>query len=530
MKKLSMDEIAKNICRKANADFVLVNATNIWLEETPKVEDSSVFWLTGFSGDTGDCLITKQGKCFLFVDGRYHIQADNEVRDGVEVVKLPLGQRQDEEIVKKITNKATFAVVGSKISVVRLENFKKLFAKNSVKLKVLDKDIVFDALCKKKRFHSLFNRSFTLSVLSRGTKTGCKPRVFRPKIATLFSNLDDVAYLTRMRDFKTKSGASRIYSYLFVEPDGKMKLLRNLICLEKFLKKYHQPIVIDKKTTSAYVASLIKQPIYEESKVGEFRVVKTNEEITALRKAFAISDKALLATREYIETSKKPISEFDIYENLKSNFKKFGAYGLSFEPIVAINKNSALAHYGEHSKNIFLNEGDLVLIDCGVYGREGLATDTTRVFVKGKPNDLQQKVYTLVLRAFLNAYATNNKTGFEMNVLAHKILDNQVCARNSDTFVFNHGLGHGIGISVHETPPSLSSADVAKQAFKEYMCFTIEPGLYHRDFFGIRLENSFFGKNGKNCTLTKIGFEKKLILFDELNDFEKQVLQDFELI
>ena len=527
MKKLSMDEIAKKICRKANADFVLVNATNIWLEETPKVEESSVFWLTGFSGDTGDCLVTKQGKCFLFVDGRYHIQADNEVRDGVEVEKLQLGQRQDEEIAKKITNKATFAVVGSKISVVRLENFKKLFAKNSVKIKVLKKDIVFDALYKRKRLHKLFN----VLVLSGKAKTGCKPRSFTLKTATLFSNLDDVAYLTRMRDFKTKIGASRIYSYLLIEQNRKMKLFKNLNSLSRFLRRQNRPIAIDKRTTSAYVASLIKQPIYEENKVVDLRSIKTNEEIIALQRTFEISDKALLATREYIETCKKSISEFDIYENLKSNFKKFGASGLSFEPIVAINKNSALAHYNEHSKNIFLNDGDLVLIDCGVYGREGLATDTTRVFVKGQPSDLQKRVYTLVLKAFLNAYVSYDKTGFEMNALAHEILDNQIYVKNhNDAFVFNHGLGHGIGISVHEAPPSLSRVDIAKQVFKENMCFTIEPGLYHCDFFGIRLENSFFRKNGENDTLTKIGFEKKLILFDELNSLEKIALQDFDLI
>lgn len=537
----------QGICRYTGVNCVLVNATNTWLEETPEVKDSAVFALTGFSGDTGDCLITDRGECFLFVDGRYHIQADKEVKDGVEVVKLQLGQKQDEEIAKRIKKKSTFAVVGSKVSVARLENFQKLLTKNSVKLEILQEDVVLNAFCRKKIIEYLPK----ISVFSRRVKTGCKPRSFKAKVATFISNLDDVAYLTQMRDFKVKNGASRVYGYLFIDKNGKQKLLKNLAQVERFLKKQSQPIALDKRTTSVYVASLVKQPVYEDNKVVELRAIKTTEELKALQRAFAISDKALLATRRYIETSKKPISEFDICENLKSNFKKYGASGLSFRPTVAINKNSALAHYGENSKKVFLKNGDLVLIDCGVYGREGLATDTTRVFVKGQPDDLQKRVYTLVLKAFLNAYVMNDKTGFEMNALAHKILDKKIVVpevkmaksrvanrtdkknKNSndiDFFVFNHGLGHGIGISVHEIPPSLSGAEIAKQPFKENMCFTIEPGLYHCDFFGIRLENSFFRKNGKNCSLTKIGFESKMIVFDMLNDIEKKILENFVLL
>jgi len=532
---------------KLKVDYILVNATNTWLEETPKVEESAVFSLTGFTGDTGDCLLTKKGECFLFVDGRYHIQADNEVKDWVKVVKLQLGQKQDEEICKKIGKKATFAIVGTKVSVARFENFQKLLSEKKVNFKILSNDVVLDTFSKQKRRDN-FLKSFSLK---RNFKTGCKPKVFKPKQATFIANLDDVAYLTQRRNFLIKSGASRIYSYLFIEKNGKQKLLKDLKQVERFLKKQNQQIAIDKRGTSIYIASLIKNPVYKSSEVADLRTIKTAEEINALKKAFAVSDKALRKTRDFIETSKEPISEFDICENLKSNFKKYGANGLSFEPIVAINQNSALAHYNKHSKDVFLGNGDIVLIDCGVYCKEGLATDTTRVFVKGKPNELQMEVYTLVLKAFLNAYCEKNKTGFELNKLAHEILDNKIIIaedkdrnnnrknkkndndikpREQDYFVFNHGLGHGIGISVHEAPPSLGSSEVAKKSFKNHMCFTIEPGLYHRDFFGIRLENSFYRENGQNITLTKIGFEKKMILFDKLNENEKKALRDFDLI
>lgn len=74
---------------------------------------------------------------------------------------------------------------------------------------------------------------------------------------------------------------------------------------------------------------------------------------------------------------------------------------MSFKSIVAKDKNSALAHYSKSSKDEIIKDRSLVLIDCGAYFEGGLATDITRVFVKGTPTELQKKIYTTVLKAFL---------------------------------------------------------------------------------------------------------------------------------
>ena len=129
-----------------------------------------------------------------------------------------------------------------------------------------------------------------------------------------------------------------------------------------------------------------------------------------------------MGIRNFIETEDE-ISEYEIANRLKYEFKKYSAKSLSFNSIVAINQNSALAHYSKCSKNAKLKEGDLVLIDCGAYYESGLATDITRVFVKGKPNKLQKKVYTTVLKAFLQAFNSTKKTGFALDKIAHQILD-----------------------------------------------------------------------------------------------------------
>ena len=167
-----------------------------------------------------------------------------------------------------------------------------------------------------------------------------------------------------------------------------------------------------------------------------------------------------------------------------------------------------------------------MLIDCGAYYEQGLATDITRVFVKGEPTELQKRVYTTVLKMFLNAFNSKFKTGYEIDDYARKIY-----AQNEiEGFVFNHGLGHGIGINVHEYPPNLSKNEFAKVEIKDGMCFTIEPGLYCEKHFGVRLENSCYMKDGKIHSFTKMNYEKKLIDFSLLTEQEKEWLKEFEVI
>ena len=198
---------------------------------------------------------------------------------------------------------------------------------------------------------------------------------------------------------------------------------------------------------------------------------------------------------------------------------------MSFNSIVAIDKNSALAHYAKNSKDVILQEGSLVLIDCGAYYESGLATDITRVFVKGEPSELQKEVYTTVLKAFLNTYNANFNTGYEYDKLAHSILDNKIAG-----FSFSHGLGHGIGINVHEAPPALNQSEIAHTELKDNMTFTIEPGLYNPEHFGVRLENSCYMKYGIVNSFVKTGYEKKLINYDLLSAQEKEWLEEFEVL
>ena len=481
-------------------DCLLVCCTNKYLTEYPELSENARYTLTGFSGSTGDALITKD-EIYLFVDGRYHIQADLEAKPEVSVVKLQIGQSQDDEIKKIIKKDSILGITAKKISQQRLEKY------SEYTVKLLDFDPINDYT---EPHNSTPEKAFN-------------PVEYMPD-ATFVTNLEEVSYLTGLRDF-SKDNTSKIWSKLYINGNKRILFNNDEEC-DSFLSEYNEKLIVDKATINAHDYSLIKYPISKPSEIKLMKSVKSDLELEEYKKAFERTDKAIMAIREYIEHNDN-LSEYDIAKKLREEYIKYGAKSLSFNSIVAINKNSAQAHYAKSSKDVILHDGDLVLIDSGAYYESGLATDITRVFVKGKPNDLQKKVYTYVLKAFLNCFSGFNRdiTGFEIDTYAHNILDNAV-----EGFKFNHGLGHGIGINVHENPPNLSQSEIAKVKIQDGMCFTIEPGLYNEEYFGIRLENSCYRKDGKTHSFVHMGYEGKLIDYELLNQQEREWLKKFEIL
>ena len=503
-----------------NLDCVLVNSTNEFLEEYTPLSENARFALTKFSGSTGDAVVTADN-VYLFVDGRYHIQADMEVNpDIVTVVKLQTGQTMLSEMQKLLPKKAKLGICSKKNSRSRVEKFSEYF-----KVQIFDNELIPIKKETPKDNAEPLNIAFT------GRPTPDKLRQITknlaPDDAILITNAEEVSYLFNIRDFskpytakvKAKAIAGKKLSAIYKDMEK----------FEQDLKLIKGQIFVDKSSISAYDYKLAgsRIAVLKQSPVQKMKSVKNEAEIFNYIKSFERTDMAVSAIRDYIEKNDN-ISEYAIAEKLEEYFKHFGAKSLSFKSIVAKDKNSALAHYSKCSKDEILKEGSLVLIDCGAYYEAGLATDITRVFVKGTPSDLQKKVYTTVLKVFLNCYnfkVDENTTGYDIDNLAREIFDKN----KIEGFEFNHGLGHGIGVSVHEYPPNLSKNELAKVKLEDNMCFTIEPGLYNKDHFGVRLENSCYMKDRKIKSFVKMNFEKKLIDFNLLTEQEKEWLKEFEV-
>ena len=173
-------------------DYLLVNSTNKYLVEYPALSENARYTLTGFTGSTGDALITKD-KIYLFVDGRYHIQAELECKPEITIIKLLLGQKQDEEIRKIIFPQKTLGIVSKKVSQARLEGYR------GYKIKLLDKDPINDYTENHDQFYV---KSF-------------EPVKYKPELPTFVSNLEEVSYITGLRDFSADNTA-KIWSKLFI--------------------------------------------------------------------------------------------------------------------------------------------------------------------------------------------------------------------------------------------------------------------------------------------------------------------------
>lgn len=211
--------------------------------------------------------------------------------------------------------------------------------------------------------------------------------------------------------------------------------------------------------------------------IEEIRMIKDDSEIELIAHAASIGDAAFSHIIDYI---KPGMTEIEVAIELEYYMKKNGASKLSFDSIVASGKRSSLPHAMPTNKVI--EHGDFVTLDFGcIY--KGYCSDMTRTIVIGEASDKQKEIYALVLKAQLNA-CNHIKAGIIGKVgdgYARDIIDKAGYRIN-----FGHGLGHGLGLEVHEKPRlSLLSEDL----IKENMIMSIEPGIYIPGFGGVRIED-----------------------------------------
>lgn len=529
-------------------DYLLINSTNEFLAEYSDLSENARYLLTNFSGSTGDALLS-QKDLFLFVDGRYHEQADLEASEDTTVVKMKLHQSFSHCLEKKISPKKTLAIVAKKNSQGRYEILSELLKGKNVSIKLLETDptMEFSETPKEKIKSKIEQIDIKIAGVSADKKLALVASNIKQNEAILTTSSEEISYLCNLRDFSANFSCQIKAKCLIMKDSA---LLFTDTPIKEFSKKFKNvPLkdfastvrklenidifLVDKTSITAYDYGLLVDKIgfLKDNRLKEMKSVKNESEIAHYKDCFERTDKALSAIREFILKSEK-LSEHDIAKELEEEFHKNGAKSLSFNSIVAKDKNAALAHYNKNSPEEILKEGSLILIDCGGYFEGGYATDITRVFVKGKPSKMQKTVYTIVLKGFLAAFnkkITPKTSGYDLDKAARKVIDPLA----PKGFAFSHALGHGIGINVHEAPPNLGHSPIAKNPLKPNMCFTIEPGLYKKGFGGVRLENScYLAQEGDKLSIksfSKMCFEEKLIDFELLTAREKKWLNFFDV-
>ncbi len=214
-----------------------------------------------------------------------------------------------------------------------------------------------------------------------------------------------------------------------------------------------------------------------EDEIKNLRAAKDAQELTLIRTAIDISSNAFLCI---VGMLKEGVLEAEIAWEMEFFMKTNGAEALGFDIIVASGKRSALPHGRASGKRI--EKGDFILIDFGS-SFEGYHSDQTRTLVCGEPSSEQEKVYQVVKEAHDRAIELI-RPGIPIHAVDEAARGHiRECGYGE---YFGHGLGHGIGLAVHEDP--FVNAE-NKGLVQEGMVFTVEPGVYIPDWGGVRIED-----------------------------------------
>ncbi|MCT2583236.1 M24 family metallopeptidase [Actinophytocola gossypii] len=226
--------------------------------------------------------------------------------------------------------------------------------------------------------------------------------------------------------------------------------------------------------------------------IERLRMVKDDVEVEALRMACAAADRALADLIEH-GGLRAGRTEREVARELESRMLDHGAAGPSFESIVATGANSAVPHH--RPTDAVLHTGDLVKLDFGALV-DGYHSDMTRTFVLGQPADWQRELYDLVAAAQAAGRAALRPDAEvrDVDAAAREVVEQ---AGRGEEFL--HGLGHGVGLEIHEAP---TLGKMGEGRLSAGMAVTVEPGVYLSGRGGVRIEDTLVVRDGDPELLT----------------------------
>ncbi|AEY66439.1 aminopeptidase P family protein [Clostridium sp. BNL1100] len=227
------------------------------------------------------------------------------------------------------------------------------------------------------------------------------------------------------------------------------------------------------------------------SVIEKLRSIKDSFETDTITKAVEIADGAF----NYVLGIIKPgITELDVAAELEYQMKKLGASGASFETIVASGLRSSMPHGVASEKKLEI--GDTITMDFGALYNH-YCSDITRTVFLGQPDKKMVDIYNIVLEAQLSSErgAVQGKTGKEID----KIARDKIYGKGFEG-KFGHGLGHGLGLEIHENPRLSPSGETI---LKNNMAVTVEPGIYVEGLGGVRIEDTIIIRDDNPLVLTR---------------------------
>jgi len=501
--------------------------------------------ISKFSGSAGLAVILKK-KNYLFVDGRYTIQAQKESSKNFKIIEIH--KSLPNTIIKNYK-------LGYDPNLFTSKNLKDSFSNNSlvsINKNLIDQIFKFKEK-KTKPFYSLEKKIVGETHQSKISKIVSFLKLTKADYLFI-SAPENVAWLLNIRGYDNPNSpipnARLIINknkklFLVTKKENTKKITKekkiknNQIIthneLPNFINKLKgKSFIIDNKTCSVFYENIIKSrfnildnvdPIYK------LKSIKNAYEIDHMIQAHKKDGLALTKFIYWIKyINKKKITEIDAQNKLEK-FRRLNNDYLfpSFNTIAGSGSNGAIVHYRATKKSSKqITKKDIFLLDSGGQYRFG-TTDVTRTICFSDQKQYIKNAYTNVLKGHIAVALTDlikDNTGKKIDIRARKFL-------KKEGLDYAHGTGHGVGffLNVHEGPQSISKYNSIK--IEKGMILSNEPGYYKKNHFGIRIENLVYAKQLKNTlsfkNLTLAPIEKDLINYKLLSKIEKDYLFKYHL-
>ena len=542
-----IDKLKKFFKEEEIDGYLIPKNDEFFGEYIPEYNDRLNF-ISGFTGSYGFALVLKD-KNYLFVDGRYTLQANNQSGKLFKIITIPNKMPNDILKEKKLS-------IGFDPNLFTDKSLFIFFGKNRFNLKPISQNLI-DKIWKRKiiknkrKFYLLPNEAVSEKYLLKINKIS--KYLKKKKSDFLFVTAsENNAWLLNIRGRDTKYTPIP-YSYILIDKNKNIKFFCDLDKLSSSLKKIYKKIkfldikdcaktlfeiekkkfIIDDNSCSLFLKTVINKnnkildlqdPIYF------FKAVKGKQELENIKKTHIYDGVALTKYLFWLKKNfyKKNITEITGSQKLLNFRKKNKKFKFSsFPTISGTGPNGAIIHYkATRETDRKLKKGDIYLVDSGGQYEFG-TTDVTRTISLKNSNKRIKDIFTRVLKGHIavsNFKLKKNTSGSEIDVKARRYL-RQIGLN------YAHGTGHGVGyfLNVHEGPHSISKKN--KINFQGGMIISNEPGYYEKNKFGIRIENLIYVKENNRKmhfeNLTMAPIDKDLIIQESLNKNEKEWLNKY---
>ena len=526
----------RNILNKQNCNAYLIPKNDEYFGEyVPKNKDRLKF-ISGFTGSTGLALILKN-KSYLFVDGRYTLQAKKEIYKDFKICEIP--KIKPHYILKNLNKEIT---LGFDPKLFTSNTLKNIISNSLVKIKPINNNLI-DAVWKNKtkvnnnKFYILEEKYHGENYLNKISKVN-KFLKLKDIHYLLTTAVENISWLLNIRGSDASSSPLTNGKILFskngkiifftnikkITPQIKKSFGKKVIFIKEelfvnYLRKIkNSKILIDKKTCSFYYEKNIhssnklidiEDPIYL-LKAIKNKTEISNTKIAHLFDGIALTKFIFWLKNNYRKTKITEVSAQNKLENYKKQNKNY-LYP-SFNTISGFGGNGAIVHYRSNNKtNKAIKGNNLYLLDSGSQYFYG-TTDVTRTIAIGNLSNFQKKIYSKVLKGHI-AVASYKLKKSTLGKHIDKVARVPLLKLG---YNYSHGTGHGVGyfLNVHEGPQGLSPFNNHK--ILPGMILSNEPGFYKENNFGIRIENLIYcekinNNHSKFINLTMVPIDKDCI-------------------